>query len=308
MPSNGQILFVSDRAQPEDLSFDIFRMDLNGQNVTQLTTSGGTRTLPQWSPDGTQIAFTDANDHLYVMNADGMNPIQLTGDPLTVEKFAWSPDGTEIAFIELNGVYVITLSSLELTNLNVLGSFEYDRDLQWSPDGSTIYGLIYSGQLYLMSVDRQTGMTDLLADDMNVWGFDISPDGTKLLFSGDSSDGNLFMSDLDGSNRVAMTMSEMPSRVRWNSIGDKIAYWAWTNGQRALFAVNSDGSSETQVIDATDKTIDLLGFADESRIIYTLVGDDGADIFTVRIDGTDLQQLTSADADWERAASYHPEP
>ena len=39
---------------------------------------------PEWSPDGTRIAFItdrDGNDEVYVMGVDGSNPTRLTNTP-----------------------------------------------------------------------------------------------------------------------------------------------------------------------------------------------------------------------------------
>jgi TolB protein len=64
--------------------------------------------LPDWSPDGTEIAYNAAGG-IYAMNADGSSQTRLTteggGGP------AWSPDGTQIAFVSRrvppNKVYVM---------------------------------------------------------------------------------------------------------------------------------------------------------------------------------------------------------
>ena len=59
-------------------------MDADGNNQTRLTFTAGFDAFPEWSPDGTKIAFTSdraALDDIWVIDADGSNPTRLTAGP-----------------------------------------------------------------------------------------------------------------------------------------------------------------------------------------------------------------------------------
>jgi Tol biopolymer transport system component len=82
---------------------DIRRIYVDGREVTNpLISSSLGDTTPQFSPDGTKIAFQSGRSgrgEIWICNADGSSPIQLTsfekgysGSP------RWSPDGRTIAF------------------------------------------------------------------------------------------------------------------------------------------------------------------------------------------------------------------
>jgi len=69
--------------------------------VTRLTTDLATDAAPNWSPDGTKIAFEtnrDGNFEVYVMNLDGTGLVDLSNNAASDRQPAWSPDGTRIAF------------------------------------------------------------------------------------------------------------------------------------------------------------------------------------------------------------------
>jgi len=58
--------------------------------------------VPDWSPDGTKIAyasFATGGGDVYVMGADGSHQTRLTTDPARDLGPAWSPNGTKIAFL-----------------------------------------------------------------------------------------------------------------------------------------------------------------------------------------------------------------
>jgi TolB protein len=58
-------------------------MDADGDDPENLTKEmRGMAFFPQWSPDGTRIAFSSDQEgdfDIWVMNADGSNKINLTG-------------------------------------------------------------------------------------------------------------------------------------------------------------------------------------------------------------------------------------
>jgi len=52
---------------------------------------------PLWSPDGTRIAFTEANYHgLWIINPDGSDIKQISDEPAAGFGFEWSSDSKAI--------------------------------------------------------------------------------------------------------------------------------------------------------------------------------------------------------------------
>jgi len=82
---------------------DIYVMDRDGTHVVQLTSQGISQIGPDWSPDGSKIAFFTTNavglrGDIWVMNADGSNQVNLTMSSHNEQDPVWSPDGSQLAF------------------------------------------------------------------------------------------------------------------------------------------------------------------------------------------------------------------
>jgi Tol biopolymer transport system component len=152
---NGKIAFSRDRGGDSDGDAEIYRMNADGSHLTRLTNNSVDDTQPDWSPDGTKIAFMSgvhkgSNLEIYTMNADGTKQTRLTNDPHGDAVPAWSPDGTKIAFVsdrgndfEIEEIYVMNADGTEPTNISNLTvgvglPIVADSEPSWSPDGTQI--------------------------------------------------------------------------------------------------------------------------------------------------------------------------
>jgi eukaryotic-like serine/threonine-protein kinase len=92
--ANGRyILFMSSRSG----GINIFRMDSDGNNLTQLTKSGSDR-VPSCSPDGKWVlyhSYQSGKPAIWKVSIDGGDPVRLTEAPLS--EVTVSPDGKWIA-------------------------------------------------------------------------------------------------------------------------------------------------------------------------------------------------------------------
>jgi TolB protein len=71
-------------------------MNADGSAQTRLTHSPARDENPDWSPDGTQIAFYSerpGNAEIYVMNSDGTQQVRATHDPWYDQAVRWKPMG-----------------------------------------------------------------------------------------------------------------------------------------------------------------------------------------------------------------------
>jgi tricorn protease len=80
---------------------DIWVVARNGGQARRLTATPGVETEPQFSPDGSRIAFTATvagNTDVYVVPTTGGDPKRLTYHPALDAVRGWTPDGRRVIF------------------------------------------------------------------------------------------------------------------------------------------------------------------------------------------------------------------
>jgi Tol biopolymer transport system component len=133
-------LTYSDR----DGDWEIYIMGIDGSNPTNLTNNSWADTNPDWSPDGSQIAFETTRNgptDIYVMNSNGSNPTNLSNNSFYDADPVWSPDGSQIAFTshrpEVGSIRKIFVMGADGTNQTQIteGVLEYEdleyEDVDW---------------------------------------------------------------------------------------------------------------------------------------------------------------------------------
>lgn len=132
-----RIAFMSDRDSHPN--FDIFIMNPDGSGVERLT-NGPSNWFPQFSPDGSKIAFHVWRD-VHVLNLLTKSLTKLTHDPANGMYPTWSRDGQRLAFMSWrSGRTEIFTMDGDGANQQPIVSMPRGGaiDPRWSPDGSMI--------------------------------------------------------------------------------------------------------------------------------------------------------------------------
>jgi TolB protein len=90
----GEVVWGTGRQIAFDAEGGVFGVDSSGEHLRTLVGARVSDTSPQWSPDGSRIAFVRTGDGagVYLMNADGSKLARITkGDAV-----GWAPDGRRL--------------------------------------------------------------------------------------------------------------------------------------------------------------------------------------------------------------------
>jgi Tol biopolymer transport system component len=212
-------------------SYDIFKANLKGEIIEQLTDEPGYDAEAVVSPDGSKIVFTSTRNgdlDLYIMDVDGSNVVQVT-DELGYDGGAFfSPDGSKLVFrssrpkteeeisrykellaqglVEPTDmeIYTVNIDGTELTQITDLGKANWapyyhpsGEKIIFASNHESVRGFPFN--LYMINVDG-TGLEQITYDSE----FDSFPmfsrDGKKIVFSSNRNNGgdrstNVFVAD-----------------------------------------------------------------------------------------------------------------
>ena len=156
----------------------LWRSKLDGSDKRQLTYAPLQATVPHWSPDSTQIAFSGAKPgegyKIYLVPAEGGNPEQVSSGKADLDP-TWSKDGSTIMFGVLQfrdnpEPPKIMLLDLKTRAQTELPGSEGICCPRWSPDGRWVIALSADNQKLLL-LDLSTHKWRQLADKMGTIGY-----------------------------------------------------------------------------------------------------------------------------------------
>jgi TolB protein len=306
-------------------SNEIFIVDADGGNLTQVTHNGVYEMFPDWSPDGTKIAFTRSdNGNIHVVNIADERETQVTRDDAFDYNADWSPDGTRIAFDRYVGGYAAhvvnadgTGEPQQLTDTELVN----DEGPVWSPDGRRLAVTSYGNgpgtdrdeEVVLIDVatKARTALTaNATSDSEPTW----SPDGTEIAYRAGSQcgddpacDGNseIYALKTDGTGtprNVSHTPRASDSRPAWGPStapadrdGDGIPDALDTSADTASAAFSDGAGTTGSIVDAAGLAVTLADLAAPDGVRVTVGAGTGQ--VTLRVCGFTVRLTAGSVAD-----------
>lgn len=231
---------------------EIYVVDYDGENLTQITNHKSISIVPKWSNDGKRIYYTT-----YKYGNPDIAYIDL--DTLKIKLFStfqglnipgnFSPDGSEFVVILSRGkdpsLYTLDLVNKEVKK--ILEDFGVCSSPAFSPDGKEIAFIsdrAGNPQLYIYSTETKKArkLTSFYWADSPSWSYD----GKFIAFSGRQTKDeklNIFIIDPANSIIKRLTRNEGDNEDPTFSPDSRyIAFISTRNKQRQIFIMDRDGS------------------------------------------------------------------
>ena len=167
--------------------FDLYVIDVETVEITQLTSDGQNGGYASWTPDDKWLGMyrRDASEkfNLYRINsADGWERVKLNVDsPVNLFNIEWSPDGSSYLYSAGGTIYVADSDSDERQRVTPKGVGGFMP--RWSRDGTFMVFDGYEGetwQLYRLNLDG-SGLKQLTASPRGT-NAALSPQGGEIVY------------------------------------------------------------------------------------------------------------------------------
>jgi TolB protein len=217
-----------------DGDWEIYLIQADGTDLQQLTFNKTNEVHPQWSPDGTEIAYImdfTSNPRAYSINPDGSDERILAPDIEVSSFLTWSTQNDMIAFRSFEDLYTVEVETGQVVNLTQGSSFAPGQP-SFSPDGSRMVfhvNMLAGSPRHRMFIVRVDGteLKELSFPQGDIFRPTWHPFKDEILFEGVVEDEGigLYVASLDGViQKLPLEPEYRAPKHAWAPDGNMIGY------------------------------------------------------------------------------------
>lgn len=218
-------------------NYQIYVMDYNGSNKTQLTFLDNSCEYPVWSPDGSKIAFfsknTDNQYSIFVMNKDGTNLRQISPSTRNAEipySPSWDQTGRLVYYSICQNVMV---SQILEDSYKVIHDGNGDIFPEVSNDGSKVVFInMLGGDVCTIDVDGKN-FKNLTNGTVYGWRPKWSFNNNYIVFHDSRAGRKICIIDTLGAN--VKTLRYNSGGYKWSQDGTKLIFNAYYENVNSIF-------------------------------------------------------------------------
>ncbi|MFN6108676.1 MAG: alpha/beta fold hydrolase [Planctomycetaceae bacterium] len=309
-PGGGRLAFVVSNPWMDDEHSEwltqIHVASTLGGDSFELTRGDKSCTAPEWSPDGTWIAFLSSRggktNNLWRIRVGGGEAEQLTEERGGITAFQWSPDGTVIAFVMPDPKTDAEERAERERNDAVL--------VDEHPKFSRLYVVeVDSAPGHVRQVRRLTGGPAHVGSGQPGRVFDWSPDSRQIAYTVQPSPrvddwllSDIALLDVDtGKSRVIAATAASESQPRFSPDGSQLAFLASSIPPRWAYAariqiLDLQGEVPRALATTWDEKPNLVGWNHAgTAVIASEVDRTVSRLWEVPVNGGEPVALTPAD-------------
>ncbi len=262
--NGGRIAFTCTRGDYNQLCM----VNRDGTGYTQLTDMAASNYYPVFTRDGGSLLFSSNRNgpfDLYLLSFDEKQLLQLTNNVGNVVSPDYSPDGRTIVFANSVGNNPSAIWMVNADGLNPR--------------------LVYTGSNTIVAT---------------AW----SPNGEKIAYAmsmGTPQEYEIFIMNADGKNhiRISQGLVGIGGSIDWDPDGSNLLIYAGPFGDKNIFKIDANTGQSTQLTGGGNNAGAIYSPDGKYIVFNSLRNDDQADLYIMRADGTNEQQLTNnPEPDW----------
>ncbi len=305
---------------------ELFVVDLNGENKTQITTTAESEGNAVWIHGGKEIAYLSSksgNSQLWIMNADGSNARQISDHEKGINGFLFSPDEKRILFIG-NVKYSEKASEvypdLDKTTGRIIDDLMYKHWDEWVEEIPHPYIAEFDGKALSNIIDIMEG--EPYESPMKPFGgvesFSWTPDSKSIAYTSRkktgleysiSTNSDIYLYNLETQETRNLTEGMMGYDTNPTFSPDG-KYLAWTSMERdgyesdknRLFILDMESGEKQDLTAHWDYSADALAWSADGQSLFIIAVYNGtAQIFNVGFDKS-VRQVTTGYYDYASLA------